>query len=159
MEKTAGEFRNTAQAQDFGQQLQNLQQANAAQGQGFGQKSQTLQDMLAALGFNNQAAQQGFSNQMAGTQLNNQVRGQGIQEQTNLANIPINQLMAMLSGTQVNAPQFGQTQQGGIQATPWMQAGQMQVAQNTAAGQQAMGAGNSMMGALGTLGSAGIMAF
>ena len=159
MEKTAGDFRNTAQGQDFTQQIQMLQQANQAQGQGFGQKSQTLQDMLSALGFNNQADQQAFGNAMAGTQLNNQVRGQGIQEQSSLANIPINQLMAMLSGTQVNPLQFGQTQQGGIAPTPYMQAGQMQIGQNTAAQQAAMGSGNSMMGALGTLGAAGITAF
>jgi hypothetical protein len=149
---TAGTFQNQAENQRFQEQLSNLGQANTAQGQSF-------QQMLSALGFNNQGAQQEYGNALSGSQAGNAARAQGIQEQTNLRQMPINELMAMLSGGQVNTPQFQAATPTQIQATPWMQAAQAEGAQNQAAQQAKNASQSSMMSGLGSIASmAGMVA-
>jgi hypothetical protein len=150
--QTAGTFQNTAEGQRFQEQLANKQQANAGQGQSFDQ-------MLAALGFNNQGAQQEYGNQLAGSQAQNAARAQGMQEQMNLRQMPINELMAMLSGTQVNSPQFQAMTPTQIQATPWMQAAQATGQQNQAAQAAKNAAQSSTMSGIGSIaGMAGMVA-
>jgi hypothetical protein len=149
--QNAGQFMNTAEGQRFQEQLANKEQANAAQ-------NQSLQQMLSVLGFNNQGAQQEHGNAVAGAQLQNQARGQGMQELANLRSMPVNELMAMISGTQVNNPQFQNVTGTQIQTTPWMQAAQNTGAQNkdiTTAKNAGM---NSMMSGVGALGGAAMMA-
>jgi hypothetical protein len=73
--------------------------------------------------------------------------------------MPINELMAMLSGTQVNQPGFQQMQPTQIQPTPILQGAQLQGQQAQNAYQQQMGASNNMMGGIAGLGSAALMAF
>ena len=149
--RNAGTFMNSAEGQRFQEQLANKEQANAAQ-------NQSLQQMLSVLGFNNQGAQQEYGNALAGSQAGNAARAQGMQEQMNLRQMPINELMAMISGTQVNSPQFQAATPTQIQATPWMQAAQNTGAQNkdiTASKNAGM---NSMMSGVGALGGAAMMA-
>jgi hypothetical protein len=115
--------------------------------------------MLAALGFNNQGAQQEFGNALAGSQAGNAARAQGMQEQMNLRQMPINELMAMLSGTQVNSPQFQAMTPTQIQATPWMQAAQSTGQQNQAAQAAKNASQSSMMSGIGSIaGMAGMVA-
>jgi hypothetical protein len=110
-------------------------------------------------GFNNTQNQQDISNAFANANLTNASRGQGLQEASNLRQMPINELMAMLSGSQVNQPQFQQMTPTNIQPTPILQGAQLQGQQAQNAYQQQMGASNNMMGGIAGLGSAALMAF
>lgn len=112
-----GQFANTAQQQLFNQLMAQQQQSNMAQQQRFDQG-------LAAGQFGNAAqAQQygqsanGFNQGLAASQLSMQQRSQALQELLQQQQQPINILNALRSGSQVSAPQFGQTPQGVIQGT------------------------------------------
>ena len=52
------------------------------------------------------AEAQGFGQAAQGAQMDNAARAQGLQEQSTLATIPLNQLNALRSGTQITNPQF-----------------------------------------------------
>lgn len=56
--------------------------------------------------FGNSAAQQGYSNEMARAQAMNTNRDSALQELFAARNQPINEITALLSGSQVNQPQF-----------------------------------------------------
>lgn len=101
---------NLLQQQEFGQNATDAAFGNAAQGQEFDQA-------LARSGFGNQAAGQMFGQSLAA---NNQNFNQGLQE-TDFANnvsdrelqrqllfrqLPLNEITALMSGAQVNLPQF-----------------------------------------------------
>jgi hypothetical protein len=81
-----GAFANSAQAQAYGQAQQNAQFANAAQAQKYAQALQ-------------------------GAQFGNQARAQGLTEQTNLRDLPLNELNALRSSTQIQNPQFSSVPQ------------------------------------------------
>lgn len=103
-------FENAAQAQQFGQNLQGIQLGNttaqqmyqnrmgaaefnnAAQAQRFGQNAQQA-------GFANTAAQQQY-------QLGTDARNRALQELFAVRNQPINEISALLSGAQVQQPNF-----------------------------------------------------
>lgn len=115
---------------EFGMDMSRRQQAiqemlsragfvNQAQGQDFDQ-------MLARGQFGNTAVQQNIQNRFSNAGLANAARGQGIQEMLNLRQAPLNELMALLGGTQVAPMQF----QGGGQAN-WQAAPLYQGAQDT----------------------------
>lgn len=101
-----------------GQEQNRLQQlalnsgnfANQAQAQQFGQ-NQSL------AGFGNAAQQQMFDNRNQTTGLNNQLQDQRFQNQITGNNAQINQLLALLGGSQINQPSFNQTPQTGIPGT------------------------------------------
>jgi len=61
--------------------------------------------------FHNTAQAQGFGQAMSNANLTNQGRSQGINEANYLRQQPLNELNALRTGSQVTAPQFGQTQQ------------------------------------------------
>jgi hypothetical protein len=115
MDVQQGAFRNAAQQQDYDQLLgrgQFRQQgiglnnaatlsmgqfANAAQGQ---QNSQNA----AQAAFGNAARQQGFSNSMENAALNNATSAQSLQQMLALRQAPINEISALMSGSQVSQP-------------------------------------------------------
>jgi hypothetical protein len=107
-------------------------------------------------GFNNQQNQQDIQNAFANASLTNAARGQGLQEASNLRQMPINELMAMLSGSQVNQPTFQQNIPTNIQPAPIMQGAQLQGQQDQANYAQQMGAWNNMIGGLTGMGSSAI---
>jgi hypothetical protein len=99
-----------AQQQGYGQALSTRQQGateattagtflNAAQQQQFDQMSQSG-------AFANAAQAQAYAQQLSGASANNAARAQGLQEQSTLATMPLNQLQALRSGTQVTNPTF-----------------------------------------------------
>lgn len=77
----AGQFVNAAQAQQYGQNLNSGQFANAAQQQQYGQNLNNAQ-------FNNQAVQQSLAQQSA-------LRAQ-----------PLNEILGLMGGSQIQLPQF-----------------------------------------------------
>ena len=99
MAKEAGEFSNNAAQQAYEQMYGRANFANAAQQQQFAQNAQRGT-------FGNAALAQNF--QQAGTAFNaaNAARQQYLDEQFALRNQPINEISALLSGSQVSKPSF-----------------------------------------------------
>lgn len=135
----SGQFANAAQAQQQQNALQAAQLANSAQQQKFGQNAaqleannaaqdQNFQQALAAAGFGNEAKQQMYQNQNTTTAANNALkdqtfnaqqaqqtaqnnaRSQYLNELYAARNQPINEISSLLSGAQVNNPNFVPTQ-------------------------------------------------
>ena len=158
--KERAAFWNAGQAQDFGQAKERAGFANQAQAQQFDQNAKEA-------AFWNAAQDQDFGQSMANASLNNAARGQGINERLAGANfqntarqnaiseaiqerqVPLNELAALLSGVQVQGPNFVNTPQTGVSGTditgPIMQQYQQQMAQR-----------NAMMGGLFGLGGAAL---
>jgi hypothetical protein len=153
-----------AQGQGYDQALSTRQQgvsevdnqgqfANGAQSQQFGQNQTDAT-------FHNQAQQQRYNEDAGNAALQNAGRQQQIQEATTLRNLPLNDIAALMSGSQVNNPQFNPVAQVGVAAPDYMGA----VYKNyDAANQQYQAAQankTSFMGTVaglaGTLGSAAI---
>jgi len=97
--KERGEFANTAQQQGYEQAFGRGQFANAAQQQDFTQQ--------AARGtFNNAALAQNFGQAQTAFNATNAARQQYLNEQFALRNQPINEISALLTGSQVSQPNF-----------------------------------------------------
>lgn len=93
--QAAAQFGNQAQAQQFGQ--------NAAQQQAYNSALAQNQDRAFRMAaFGNTAAQQQF-------QMQNDARNAALNEAFQLRQSPINEIMALQSGSQVQTPTFGQT--------------------------------------------------
>jgi hypothetical protein len=152
------QFANEAQGQQYGQNLSSMQAANAAQAQQFGQNAARAQFQndaamlgdqrgMQATSFANQATQQNQNSQ-------NAARDAWIQELIMQRQMPLNELNALLSGNQVNMPQFGSIAQY-QQAAPDV-GGYIMNNYN-----QQMAGRNALLGALGSMagaaGSAAIM--
>lgn len=177
-----GQFANAAIDQRNAANLAQGQFANAAQSQQFTQDAQRTglnqEGILSQAGFNNQANQQmwnndwqrmeyenqmrqlGFGNQAQMIQMQNAMREQAMQEDLALRNQPINEITALMSGGQVNVPQFTQYQAPQVGQTPVGQYmyNSAQMDQNNWA--QQMQARSASLGGLfdlgGTLGAAAI---
>jgi hypothetical protein len=117
-----------AGAQNFGQQAaagaQNFGQNLAANAQNFGQQSQSANDWFDRqrqagaqnFGQQAQAGQQNFSQGMDAANYNNKLRQQQIAEQQMQRQMPLNELNALLSGTQVGqlqTPDFNASRSAG----------------------------------------------
>jgi len=97
--KERGEFANTAQQQQYEQAFGRGQFANAAQQQDFSQQ--------AARGtFNNAALAQNFGQAQTAFNATNAARQQYLNEQFAMRNQPINEISALLTGSQVAQPNF-----------------------------------------------------
>ncbi len=147
----SGQFGNQAAAQNYAQQLGAAQFGNQAQQQGYGQQ-------MGAGEFANQGIGQNYNQALGAGQFGNTAAAQALQQQLGLYNQPLNEVTALMSGSQIQAPQFQQYQGSTIQAAPIANATaqQGQWAQNLY-GQQ-MGAYNSLLGGLSQLGGAAMFA-
>jgi hypothetical protein len=120
------QFRNQAQQQDFSQLGQLADLWNSTRGQDAGLQAQQV-------GMNNQTQQQNISNAFQNAGLQNSVRSAGLNERAQLRQMPLNEIMAVLSGTQVNQPNFtGPNQTSGWAPPNVYQAGQDQYNANVA---------------------------
>jgi hypothetical protein len=97
--KGRGEFGNLAQQQAYEQQFGRGQFANAAQQQDFAQQAQRGT-------FNNAALAQNFGQAQTAFNAANATRQQYLNEQFALRNQPINEISALLTGSQVAQPNF-----------------------------------------------------
>ena len=136
---------NQAMGQGYGQGIGAQQLANQAIGQNYGQGTQSA-------GLYNQAAAQDMNQRLAAAQFGNQAAAQALQQQLGLYNVPLNQITALMSGSQIQAPQFQQYTGGGqIGAAPVAQAATNQGNYNTAAYNAQMGALGGLYGGIGSL--------
>ena len=99
------------QGQSFGQQMdvQAARNAALAQNQGISVQQQQL---------NNAAQLQKFNQALQGAQFGNTALQQSLQQQLALRNQPINEIAALMSGVQVNMPQFQGYQGANVAAAP-----------------------------------------
>ena len=146
--------------QDFGQQSNDARMAAIL---GAGQE----QNRLAALDrdravFGNQAQQQRFGQRAVRMDAQNAARATAANEALTLRNQPINEISALMSGSQVSQPQFGATQRNPIATTDYAGLVNQNFANQMGIYGQQMGAHQSMMGSLfglgGNIGSAAILA-
>jgi len=147
LELAQGNFRNAAQAQQYGQNANDAAFFNSAQGQNFNQSMARDQfareginlnnnTSLAQVGFNNdarmsdaqfgnnallqgasfrnQAQNQGFNQDLAAAQFNNTNRSSALEEQAFLRSLPLNEINALLQGTQLAGPKFTNTPTPGV---------------------------------------------
>jgi len=167
------QLQNQAAAQNFQQQVA-AQQANLArQAQQVGQsqsaagfyneaQSQAMQQELSRQAAANAAQQQQFQQNIAQQQFRNTAIQQALAQQAAIRSIPVNEISALLSGGQVNVPQFQGYSGVTVAPAPIFQGGQ---AQDAAAmqryGIQANQAASNMGGLFnlaGSLGSAALLA-
>lgn len=113
--------------------------------------------------WNNEMRQQGQNENdlytqaaLQGIGLDTQAHQSGLQEAMGLYNQPLNQVTALMSGSQIQTPQFQNYQGSSAQAAPLYQAAQNQGQYEQNAYAQQMAGYNSMMGGLGMLGGAAI---
>jgi hypothetical protein len=136
----SGNFANSAQAQQFGQNAALAGFTNAAQQQRYGQNANNA-------AFGNQAMQQMWQNQFNTTQANNGLQDSAFANDIARRNQLVNEQSALMNGQQVNMPQFGSTPQTSVGGTDVgsliNQQYQQQLAQN-----------NNMWGGIGQLGAA-----
>jgi hypothetical protein len=97
---------------------------NAAIAQNFGQGQ-------AAAGLYNQAQNQGYNQNLQGAQFGNTAAQQALAQQLQLRNQPLNEISALMSGSQIQNPQFQGYTGSNVAAAPVFQGAQ-------AGGQQAM---------------------
>ena len=143
---------NQAMGQGYGQGIGAQQLANQAIGQNYGQG-------LQSAGLYNQAAAQDMNQRLQAAQFGNQAAAQRLQQELGLYNVPLNQITALMSGSQIQAPQFQQYTGGGqIGAAPLAQAATNQGNYNTAAYNAQMGALGGLYSGIGSLAGGGIAA-
>ena len=172
--QAAQEAVNRAIAQNFQQGLGAAGAYNAAAGQQFGQEMDIAGLYNASLAQNQQAAlqqaqaqaalqAQGFNQAQAAASFQNAQRQAALQEQLALRALPLNEVAAIMSGAQVQMPQFQAYQGAEVGAAPIFGATQaagnfaQQNYQNQIARQNAqMGLYGSVLGGLGSgIGQAG----
>jgi hypothetical protein len=103
------QFRNAAQQQQYAQNANNAAFFNAAQNQEFGQD-------FSNAGLANSARAQGFNEELAAAQFANNARDAQIAQELALRQQPLNEVAALLSGSQVQSPSFVNTPTAGVQA-------------------------------------------
>jgi len=143
---TAGLY-NTGLGQDFSSGLAARGLTNQSIGQNFGQG-------ITAAGFYNQAQNQAFNQAMQEAQFGNTSAQQDLAQQLQLRNQPLNEISALMSGSQIQNPQFQGYTGANVAAAPVFQGAQAQgQAAQDIYGQQ-MAANNAKTAALGQIAGA-----
>jgi tetratricopeptide (TPR) repeat protein len=171
--QSAQQMQNQAIAQNQDAALRAYQALLAGQGQAFGQQMDTQAARNAALAQNqNVAAQQQqmanaaqlqqYNQALQNAQFGNTALQQSLQQQLALRNQPLNEIAALMSGVQVNMPQFQGYQGANVAAAPvfagTQAAGdfaQRNYANQTAAYNAKMGLLSGLAGAAGTAAGGG----
>jgi len=185
---TSGQFGNTAQAQNFGQgniqqQLYNQSQAqnfgqgniqqqlfNQAQAQNFGQgtTAQNTANQAAGQNYtqnyntiaqNNAAQQQQFAQNTQQAAFENQARQQALAEAIQMRQMPINEISAFMTGSQIQNPVFQPFTGANVGAAPIAQTMQNAYAGAQNQYNQQIASNNAEMGGLFELGKAALPFF
>lgn len=158
-----GDYGRQANDARYGAILNAGQEQSRMVGLGLQQAGFGNDARLAQAGFGNQAQQQLYGMDLGRAQFGNAAQQQSLQQQLAMRAQPINEAAALLSGQQIQSPQFQAVPQVGVAAPDYQGAVGQNYAGQMAGWQQqvqAAGAGNAAFGnALGALGGAGLMAF
>lgn len=139
---------NSAIGQNFGQGLSAQSQANQAVGQNFGQG-------VTAAQLQNAAQAQKFNQELQSMSANNAATQGNLQMQLGLYDQPLNQINALMSGSQIQNPTFQAYTGANVNAAPVFQASQQTGQDAQAAYAQQVAAANAKSAALGGLLGAG----
>jgi hypothetical protein len=171
--QSAQQMQNQAIAQNQDAALRAYQALLAGQGQAFGQQMDTQAARNAALAQNqaiaaqqqqlaNAAQLQQYNQALQGAQFGNTALQQSLQQQLALRNQPLNEIAALMSGVQVNMPQFQGYQGANVAAAPVFAGAQAagdfaqrNYANQTAAYNAKMGLLSGLAGAAGTAAGGG----
>ena len=157
---------NQGLGQDFSQGLSAQGLTNASIGQNFGQgqAAQAMQNAAigqnfsqaqAAAGLYNQAQNQGYNQNLQGAQFGNTAAQQSLAQQLQLRNQPLNEISALMSGSQIQNPQFQGYTGSNVAAAPVFQGAQAGGQQAMDVYGQQMAAKNAQTAALGQIAGAG----
>jgi hypothetical protein len=135
---------NQGLSQNFGQGLSAQQLTNASIGQNFGQGQ-------AATGLYNQAQNQAFNQDLQSKQFSNTAAQQSLAQQLQLRNQPLNEINSLMSGSQIQNPQFQGYTGSNVAAAPVFQGAQAGGQQAMDVYGQQMAARNANVAALGSL--------
>jgi hypothetical protein len=141
------------------QRLANQGIALGSQAYGTAMQQAAQQRNDARYGAINQAGseqQRLIQQAMAQAAMQNQARQQGIQERTSLRTQPLNEISALMSGSQVTNPQFASTPQVQVQPADYQGAANLQYQGQLAQYNAANQANQGMMGGLFGLGGAAL---
>jgi hypothetical protein len=105
------QFGNEAQQSQFNAALQNAGMGNTA-------LQQDYQNQLAAQTAQNAAIAQNYNQQLGMAQFGNTAQQQSLDQQLALRNQPLNQITGLMSGSQIQMPQFQGYQGANIAAAP-----------------------------------------
>lgn len=156
----AGNFANQAQAQKYAQNATDATFANQAQSQTYGQNASdaTFANQAQAQGYGQSAntQQQLFNQALTNANLSNAQRAALVQEQLTMRNQPINEISALMSGSQVSNPTFGSTPTPGVAPTDVIGAQQQSLNQQNLQYQGGLQSHQGLMSGLFGLGSAGL---
>lgn len=149
---TAQQATNAAQQQQYGQNLSNTELANAAQQQLYGQNLNNAQ-------FANQAQQQQYGQNLNNAQFANQAIQQSLAQQSALRAQPLNEILGLMGGSQIQLPQFSGYQGTSVAPAPTFAGAQAQ-GQNAMQnyGIQQSGANATTQGLFSALGTAAMFA-
>ena len=106
-----GQFGNEAQLNQFQSALQNAGMGNTA-------LQQDYQNQLAGQTAQNAAIAQNYNQQLGLAQFGNEAQQQSLDQQLTLRNQPLNQITGLMSGSQIQMPQFQGYQGANIAAAP-----------------------------------------
>ena len=160
---SAQELANASIAQNFGQGVTAQQLSNAAIGQNYGQaaasagfqnaaQAQAANQQMAQESANREAQNQIFNQQMSSANFQNAARQSDLQMQLGLYNQPLNQVNALMAGSQIQNPTVQAYTGSNVNAAPVFQASQQTGQDAQQAYAQRVGAYNAGMGALGQIG-------
>ena len=173
MGQAATEAQNRAISENFARQLAATESARAGEAMRFGQQQDILGLYNTVLGQRRQAAleeaqanaalqTQRFNQARAGAEFANAARAAGLQEQLALRQLPLNEIAAIMSGAQVQLPQFQAYQGADVAAAPIFGAttaagdfAQKNYANQVAGYNARMGMYGNLAGALGTAAGGG----
>ena len=137
-----------ANAQGFGQAVQSGQFGNQAIGQ-------NQQAAMAQQQYENAAQNQQYNQLLQNAQFGNTAQQQSLQQQLALRNQPLNEIAGLMSGSQIQMPQFQGYQGANVAGTPLMQGAMAQgQADMDAYGLRSANANAKNAGMSGLLGSA-----
>ena len=106
-----GQFGNEAQTSQFNAALQNAGLGNSA-------LQQNYQNQLSGQSAQNAAIAQNYNQQLGQAQFGNTAQDQSLAQQLAIRNQPLNQITGLMSGSQIQMPQFQGYQGANIAAAP-----------------------------------------
>lgn len=146
-----GQFANAADLAQFGAGMQSQQAANQAIAQNYGQ------GMTASQAQNATEAQR-YNQAMQAAQFGNTAQQQALAQALLQRQLPLNEINALMSGSQIQNPQFGAYQGQTITPAPIANATAQQGAYNQNLYNQQVGTYNTNVAGLYNLGGAGVRA-
>lgn len=129
---------------------------NAAQLLGQQENDARQQAVLQGLNLDIGANAQGFNQALQGGQFGNTAQQQALAQAIQQRQMPLNEISALMSGSQIQNPQFGAYQGANVAAAPVFAATQAQGAYNQNAYNQQVAQDNALTSGLFSLGGAAL---